>query len=373
LAGEATRAVTLLPIDLAAHVRQRQRRRLRAGALVTACVGVAAVAVGYWPTNAHPVQVTTASATTASAPAEPPVAASDATGVWATIAAEVRSTVREFTDPPLTAVGVATTLKDAEEALGTPAPAGEPSSTPVYLVIATGQFTCSSECVNVNGQPSHGTVLGVLIDQAALYITSVSLTTKPIDISRLGTIHQLDLSPAPTLKVPTGPACTDSDLQARQIKTMPTPAVVTRTLVLQPKPNLEQLSPPDTAAKITASQAWAAMISNGVELPVATGPVQILLGDLYSQTPATIQNYTWPPTSNNPDTNTQPIYTHTLVWAIYSQHQPEVTSGGPYIAPSPGMTTTTVPHPPCFFESAVTYIDATTGQGLSSENFPPNQ
>ena len=65
LAGEATRGVTLLPIDLAAHVRRRRSRRVRVAATLAACTAVAAVAIVTWPTSGHEVKVTTASPTTA--------------------------------------------------------------------------------------------------------------------------------------------------------------------------------------------------------------------------------------------------------------------------------------------------------------------
>lgn len=157
---------------------------------------------------------------------------------------------------------------------------------------------------------------------------------------------------------------------------MPSPETITHTIVLQPAPDLQRLSPPDTTPNFTAAQAWATLTNNGLDKPAATGKVQLLLGDLYSQTPATIQNYSWPPTSSNPDTNALPVYTHTLVWALYSQHQPVVGTGGGTLAgppTEPGHSSTTAPQPACFFESTVSYIDATTGKALFSETFPPNQ
>lgn len=376
-AAEATRGVTLLPIDLAAHSRRRHLHRVRTGAVAAACAALAAAGISYWPSGNHrPVRVATAPADTAPL-AAPTVTEND--GIWAKLVGPVRQQTDQLTNQPVTAAGVATAARDAQQALGSSALTESPS-TPVYLVVATGQFTCTTTCFNLSGHPSHGTVLGLVFDKTNLSITAMSLSNKPVDLSKLGAVHQLDMAPPPTATAPPGPECTSADLNAAPVKTMPSPETVTQTMVIQPAPNLQRLSPPDATPNITSAQAWATLTNNGLDRPTATGKVQLLLGDLYSQTPATIQNYTWPPTSSNPDTNARPIYTHTLVWALYSQHQAVVGTGGGSLAGPPTRqggeptpTATTIPGPACFFESTVSYIDATTGKALFSETFPPNQ
>lgn len=377
LATEATREVTLLPLDLAMHARRRHLRRVRAGIAAAGCAALAAAGISYWPSgNHHPVRVATAPGSTAP-PAAPAVSVNN--GIWDKLVGPVRQRTAELTTHPVSAVGVATTARAAQEALGS-ATLTENPSTPVYLVVATGQFTCSGSCFNITGHPSQGTVLGLVFDQTSLSITAMSLTSKPVDLSKLGAVHQLDMAPPPTPSAPAGAECTSADLNAAPVKAMPSPETVTHTMVLQPAPNLQRLSPPDATPKFTAAQAWATLTNNGLDRPTATGRVQLLLGDLYSQTPATIQNYSWPPTSSNPDTNAQPVYTHTLVWALYSQHQAVVGTGGGALAGPPirqggssTTTATTTPRPACFFESTVSYIDAATGKALFSETFPPNQ
>ena len=373
LATEATRGVTLLPLDLAAHARRRHHRRVRAGIAAAVCAALAAAGISYWPSGSHhDVRVATAPGTTAP-PAAP--AASVNNGIWEKLVGPVRQRTAELTTQPVSAAGVATTARAAQEALGSAL--AENPSTPVYLVVATGHFACSGSCFNIAGHPPQGTVLGLVFDQTSLSITAMSLSTKPVDLSRLGPVHQLDMAP-PTPSPPAGAECTSADLNAPHVKAMPSPETVTQTMALQPAPNLQRLSPPDATPKITAAQAWATL--TGLDRPTATGKVQLLLGVLYSQTPATIQNYNWPPTSSNPDTNAQPTYTHTLVWALYSQHQPVVGTGGGTLAGPPTgpghpstTTATTIPVPACFFESTVSYIDATTGKPLFSETFPPDQ
>lgn len=377
LAAEATGGVTLLPMDLAAHARRRRLRRVRAGVVAAACAVLAGAVASYWPSGSHrPVQVATAPGATA--PVAAPTVSED-NGIWDKLVGPVRQQTAQLTNQPVTALGVATTARDAEQALGSASVAEKPL-TPVYLVVATGQFVCTSSCFRVTGHPSHGTVLGLVFDKASLSITAMSLTNKPVDLSKLGAVHQLDLAPPPAPTAPSGPECTSADLNAAPLKTMPQPETVSRTMDIQPAPNLQRLSPPDATPKITAAQAWATLTNNGPVRPTAIGKVQLLLGDLYSQNPATIQNYTWPPTSSNPDTNAQPIYTHTLVWAVYSQHQAVVGSGGGSLARPPAQqggapttTATTTPRPICSFESTASYIDATTGHALFSETFPPNQ
>lgn len=66
LATEATRGVTLLPLDLAGHARRRHLRRVRTGIAATACAALAASGAIYWPSgNHHDVRVATASGITA--------------------------------------------------------------------------------------------------------------------------------------------------------------------------------------------------------------------------------------------------------------------------------------------------------------------
>ena len=151
---------------------------------------------------------------------------------------------------------------------------------------------------------------------------------------------------------------------------MPNPSVVSRPFVLDVGSNLERLSPPTSPAKVAATSAWATMTNNGLDGPVTTGTTELLLGDLYAQTPAAIQNYVWPPTSAHPDTHSQAIYTDTLVWALYSQYQPVAPIGPPRTSTASAGDTQV---PDCQYESTVSYVDATTGNVLFSEEFPPNQ
>jgi hypothetical protein len=179
-------------------------------------------------------------------------------------------------------------------------------------------------------------------------------------------------SPSTSVYVPSASGCTAADLDAPPMRTMPDPTIVGQSLVLQPRPDLQELSPPDSQASITAAQAWTTLMINGDE-PLATGAVQLLLGDLYAYTPASIQNYVWPPTSSNPDTDIKPDYTHTLVWALYSQDQPARPGGGGGGGGGPplsGTTVATVGGPPCFFYTAISIVDATTGKLLFSEGLP---
>lgn len=157
--------------------------------------------------------------------------------------------------------------------------------------------------------------------------------------------------------------CTPADLNAPPITKMPTPETVASPITFDQ--GNETLSPPDTQPKLTAAQAWAAVAGSGFG-PKKSGTAHLLLADLSAETPATIQNYAWPPGSDHPDTQATPLYAHTLVWAIVATDQAEVATGP---AVGPLGTETTVQRPPCFLETAVSYVDAATGSLLVSENF----
>jgi hypothetical protein len=175
---------------------------------------------------------------------------------------------------------------------------------------------------------------------------------------------------APSLAVSsttsTTQVCTQSDMDAPPISTMPTPETVNATMTLDS--GNETLTPPDTPPAVTAEEAWKKLVSNGFG-PRASGSVRILLADLAAKTPATIQNYVWPPTSDHPDTQSTPIYTHTLVWVIVATDQAGEPSGGGTVAAPPGSSTTTVPRPLCYLSTAVSYVDAQSGKLLVSETF----
>jgi hypothetical protein len=156
----------------------------------------------------------------------------------------------------------------------------------------------------------------------------------------------------PATVIPATPiaGCTKADLTAPSRRTMPLPQVVVEPLIVHPAPDIQRLSPPDLLPRVSAAQAWSVMGRNGWPDPTTAGPAQVLLGDLYAATPATI----WA------DQTSHPIYTHTLVWAIYAAHQPEPPTVPPQAA-----------DPPCYFESTVFYVDAVTGRPLEAELFAP--
>ncbi len=147
-----------------------------------------------------------------------------------------------------------------------------------------------------------------------------------------------------------GPAvegCTAADLAKPALLTMPAPQVVTSPVTIRPGPDVERLTPPDAAPAVSASRAWSVMERERKATPTTAGFAQVLLGDLYAATPALVV----------PDRPARPVYTHTLVWAIYGRHQPE--------PPSSRSAA------PCYFESTVFYVDAITGRPLVAEVFPP--
>lgn len=152
--------------------------------------------------------------------------------------------------------------------------------------------------------------------------------------------------PAPSA----GPdGCTATDLAKPALTAMPTPQVVTAPLTIRPAPDVERLSPPDSSPAVAATRAWGVMRGTRSVAPTTAGSAQVLLGDLYAATPAV----------ESPGRPSRPVYTHTLVWAIYGHHQPEPPSSGA------GADA------PCYFESTVFYVDAMTGRPLVAEVFPP--
>ena len=160
--------------------------------------------------------------------------------------------------------------------------------------------------------------------------------------------------PTEIIARPAGPApgpavdgCTAADLAKPDLSTMPTPRVVTSPVTIRPGPDVEQLTPPDAAPAVSAARAWSVMQRERRATPTTAGSAQVLLGDLYAATPALVV----------PGRPAQPVYTHTLVWAIYGRHQPEPPSRRAGV--------------PCYFESTVFYVDAITGRPLVAEVFPP--
>lgn len=149
---------------------------------------------------------------------------------------------------------------------------------------------------------------------------------------------------------PPAQPCTQADLSKPSVTVMPTPEEVTRPLVIHPGPDLEQLTPPDAVPAVAAAEAWAVMRSKTPVTPTTAGSIRVLLGDLYASTPAV----------ERPGRQARPVFSHRLVWAIYDSHQPARMQG--YDSSSVG--------PPCYFESAVFYVDALTGRPLVAEVFP---
>ncbi|HET9077112.1 MAG TPA: hypothetical protein VFN68_09275 [Acidimicrobiales bacterium] len=143
--------------------------------------------------------------------------------------------------------------------------------------------------------------------------------------------------------------CSAGDLAKPALISMPSPQVVTSPVTIRPAPDVERLSPPDTQPVVTARRAWSLMRTHKDLVPSSAGSTQVLLGDLYAATPAVVE----------PGRPARPVFTHTLVWAIYGRHQPEAPAAG------------TSDSPPCYFESTVFYVDATTGRPLVAEVFPP--
>lgn len=184
--------------------------------------------------------------------------------------------------------------------------------------------------------------------------------------------HTISAVP-PTIPSPasaTTRACTQADLEAPPMTVMP--AVETLTSPMTLDSGNESLSPPDSQPKVKAAQAWSKVTASGFG-PRQSGKARLLLADLDAKTPATIQNYSWPPTSDHPDTQATPDYTQVLVWVVLSTDQADVGSGGGSAAAGsdsgPSSTSTTVAEPLCFLETAVTYVDADTGSLISSETF----
>lgn len=175
--------------------------------------------------------------------------------------------------------------------------------------------------------------LGVSLVSVAVGVTAV--LSAP---GRSGGLHPRALVPLP----PGQPAerCTAADLAKPTVTVMPTPRAVTSPVVIHPGPDLERLSPPDGNPAVAPSEAWAVMRRKAPLAPTTAGSTSVLLGDLYAASPAV---------------------EHRLVWVIYDVHQPEsLPSSDPAAAP-----------PACYFESAVFYVDAMTGQPLVAEVFPP--
>jgi hypothetical protein len=158
--------------------------------------------------------------------------------------------------------------------------------------------------------------------------------------------------------------CTEADLNAPPIKVMPAPKTVKSLMILDD--GNETLSPPYKSPSVAAAQGWAKVVGSGFG-PRASGPASLLLAELSAKTPATIQNYTWPPTSDHPDTLSTPTYTRTLVWAVIATDQAEVGLGG--ASPAASGPAATVTRPPCSLGTAITYVDADTGAFLVAENF----
>lgn len=183
------------------------------------------------------------------------------------------------------------------------------------------------------------TVVSVAVGVAAMF--AVLAGAGPLE-------EEIIARPGGAAPIPAAGGCTAADLAKPALTTMPSPQVVTSPLTIRPGPDVERLSPPDASPAVDAARAWSVMRRDRAAAPTTAGSTQVLLGDLYAATPALLE----------PGRPARPLYTHTLVWAIYGRHQPEPPS-------------TRIGGVPCYFESTVFYVDATTGRALVAEVFPP--
>ncbi len=145
-------------------------------------------------------------------------------------------------------------------------------------------------------------------------------------------------------------ACSQADLGNPGTARMPRPSRVSTTRVV----NQVTLGPPLATDRPTISpaQAWD---NPQIGKPVA-GTYELLLTRLSAPLPAT----------PGADGHLVPKYQNIFVWVVIAHHVPVAPIGpGP---PAPGATT--VPRPPCFFEDAMTWVDARTGQLLIGSTFP---
>jgi hypothetical protein len=190
----------------------------------------------------------------------------------------------------------------------------------------------------------------------ALFVCGASLLVALVVFAtatpRSATTYRGAMASTSTLAFAASDGCTRADLARPHRLDMPIPEAVAKTLLVRPAPDVEQLSPPQNDPQVSAAEAWSAALRDGFGDPSSSGSAQILLGQLYAATPAIVQ----------PDHTSRPVYTHTLVWAVFSSHQPEPVARGS--SPSVGG-------PPCYFESTMLYIDAATGHALVGEVFPP--
>ena len=117
-------------------------------------------------------------------------------GVWLELDGIALEQATQFGDrSPQSGEAVATDLAAFKQATGT----GGTSLTfnpKVYFVVVTGHFTCGPSCYNVSGKAPTGTVLSLAVDRTTFGITATALNNQPVDLSRLGQIHSLDLAAA---------------------------------------------------------------------------------------------------------------------------------------------------------------------------------
>ena len=167
----------------------------------------------------------------------------------------------------------------------------------------------------------------------------------------LGLSSASGLAPVSVIAPSPPGGCTRGDLAKPALTSMPLPEVVAAPVTVHPAPELERLSPPAGAPRVSAGRAWEAMRDRGFTNLTADGPVHVVLGDLFSAGPLVAGPHRAP----------RPLFDHVLVWAVYGVHQPEV----PARPPGAG-------DPPCYFESTVFYVDAVTGRSLAAEVFVPS-
>jgi len=206
LARESTAAVELLPHELAVRARRRHRIRALGGSLAVAACAVAGslYAITSSAGSSKVVRVATPpSVTSATTPAP------SSAGVWVELAAIARQQAAQFGDPsPGSAEAVATDIVSFEQATGTEGSSSMSFNRKVYFLLVTGHFTCGPSCYNVSANTPTGTVLSLAVDQATLAITATALSSQPVELSRLGQVHRLDLSAGSPVTGPLPPSST---------------------------------------------------------------------------------------------------------------------------------------------------------------------
>jgi len=228
--GQAWQAPPVPPLDAErALARQAQRRHARVAVATAAAVVVAgAVGLASWPRAipATPVIDTP----TAGLPTGSPTTAPIGPGLSAEIdeltqRAQDAAQTNGYGTTMITAQAVLTSLDKAEQLLhlGHSEPVVDTS---VWVIQLRGKFVCRSCSWPAGGSAPRGTVMHLVIPRKNLLTADHSsaggvfgLVTTPVDLSRLGTVTELDLGesadpqlggrlPPPPPSPPTTPAST---------------------------------------------------------------------------------------------------------------------------------------------------------------------